>query len=116
LHAFAIIFTSAEVVAFEELKLALSIAEQYLGDFMEHTGTLALEAPNGQIEQSVHGMEEAFSFGSIRSDRGSEARRFLFAAAHHGTREDASLGNFPGKFAWIAVVLFVLSFLIAVIG
>ncbi len=83
---------------------------------MEHTGMLALEAPTGHIEQSVHGIEEAFSFSALRSDRGSEASRFLFAAAHHCTQEDASLGSFPGKFAWIAVVLFVLGVLIAVVG
>ena len=86
---------------------------------MEHIGFMAADAPTTQMAyaDAAPGMiETGSSFAPLNIDRGSEARRFLFAAAHHGIRKDASLGSFPGKFAWIAVVLFVLSVLIAVIG
>ena len=86
---------------------------------MEHTAFMALDAPSNNVAYADTASAitaGSSSFAAVNIDRGSEARRFLFSAAHHGSRQDASLGSFPGKFAWIAVVLFVLSVLIAVIG
>ena len=91
---------------------------------MEHTGLIAVDAPSTPMGYAQMAYADAAAgmsgvatpFASLNIERSSEARRFLFAAAHHGTRADAPLSSFPGKFAWIAVVLFVLSVLIAVIG
>ena len=86
---------------------------------MEHTGSLTLDSPATSIiaERANLGENISFPFVQNPGERGSEARRrFLFSAAHHGKRADVYQSHFPGKLAWIAVALFVLSVLIALLG
>lgn len=86
---------------------------------MEHIGSLTLDVPalSAITDRANLGESISFPFAAEPGERGSEARRrFLFSAAHHGRRDEAHHSHFPGKLAWIAVALFIISVLIALIG